>query len=52
MPIYPSIHEHQQMVKSLKTKDPAAAEKEMEGHLKNTFEGMESRVLPTDYIAL
>lgn len=52
MPINPSIHEHQQVVESLKTKDPAAAEKAMEIHLSSAFDGMEIQVLPEDYIAL
>ena len=52
MPIYPSIHEHQQVVDALKTGDPVAAEKEMEIHLKSSFEGMEIQQLPDDYIAL
>jgi DNA-binding GntR family transcriptional regulator len=52
MPINPSIHEHQQLVASLKTGSPAAAEKAMEKHLNSAFEGMEIQVLPDDYIAL
>lgn len=52
MPIYPKIHEHQQVVDALKTKDPAEAEKEMEIHLNSAFDGLDIQVLPEDYIAL
>lgn len=52
MPINPSIDEHRQVVASLKTRDPAAAERAMEIHLNSAFEGMEIQVLPDDYIAL
>ena len=52
MPIYPSIHEHQQMVDALKTKDSDVAEKEMEIHLNSSFEWLEIQKLPEDYIAL
>ena len=52
MPIYPSIHEHQQVVNALHTKDPRVAEKEMEIHLNSAFEGMKIQKLPEDYIAL
>ena len=52
MPIYPTIHEHRQVVDALKTGDPDVAEKEMEVHLDSTFEGMEIQVLPEDYISL
>lgn len=52
MPIYPSIHEHKRLVDVLKTRDPDAAEKEMEIHLNSTFEGLDFKVLPEDYIAL
>jgi DNA-binding GntR family transcriptional regulator len=52
MPIYPTIHEHQQVVDSLKTRDPATAEKEMEVHLNSAFKGLGIQVLPEDYIAL
>lgn len=52
MPMNPSIHEHQQVVESLETRDPAAAEAAMEAHLDSAFEGMEIQVLPDDYIAL
>ena len=52
MPIYPSIHEHQQVVDALKTKDPDVAEKEMEIHLNSAYEGMKIQKLPDDYIAL
>jgi DNA-binding GntR family transcriptional regulator len=52
MPINPSIHEHQQVVDSLKTGDADAAEKAMERHLISAFDGMELQALPEDYIAL
>ena len=52
MPIYPTIHEHKQLVDALKTKDPDVAQKEMEIHLNSTFEGLDIQVLPDDYIAL
>ena len=52
MPMNPSIHEHQQVVESLKSGDPDAAEKAMAAHLDSAFEGMEIQVLPEDYIAL
>ncbi|MDJ0782762.1 MAG: GntR family transcriptional regulator [Desulfosarcinaceae bacterium] len=52
MPIYPSIHEHQQVVDAIETGDPTAAEREMETHLTSAFEGMEIQVLPEDYISL
>ena len=52
MPFNPSIHEHQKVVDSLKAKDPAAAEKSMEIHLKSAYKGMDIQVLPEDYISL
>ena len=52
MPIYPTIHEHKQLVDALKTRNPDVAEKEMEIHLNSTFEGLDIQVLPEDYIAL
>ena len=52
MPINPSIHEHQQVVESLQTRDPGEAEKAMETHHNSAFEGMEIQELPEDYIAL
>jgi DNA-binding GntR family transcriptional regulator len=52
MPIYPTIHEHKQVVDALKTGNPALAEEEMEAHLNSAFEGMEIQVLPEDYISL
>ena len=52
MPINPSIHEHEQVVASLQTRDPDAAEKAMEIHLNSAFEGMEIKTLPDDYISL
>jgi DNA-binding GntR family transcriptional regulator len=52
MPIYPTIHEHKQVVDALKSGDPALAEKEMEAHLNSAFEGLEIQVLPEDYISL
>lgn len=52
MPIYPTIHEHKQLVDALKTKDPEVAQKEMEIHLSTTFEELDIQVLPEDYIAL
>lgn len=52
MPMNPSIHEHQQVVASLETRDPAAAEAAMQAHLDSAFEGMEIQALPEDYIAL
>jgi len=52
MPIYPSIHEHQQVVDALSTKDPDVAEEEMEIHLNSAFDGLKLQKLPEDYIAL
>ena len=52
MPIYPSIHEHQQVVDALNTRDADGVEKEMEIHLSSAFDGLEIQKLPEDYIAL
>lgn len=52
MPINPSIHEHRQVVASLKKGNPAAAEAAMETHLNSAFKGMEIQTLPDDYISL
>ena len=52
MPFNPSSHEHQKIVDALKAKDPAAAEKSMEIHLKSAYKGMKIPVIPDDYISL